>query len=108
MTLNASLFSEHNHSLFTLKTESASWQAELIDVNIRGLSVKGPKGKCYEQFSLTFLVADTNHPILHQAIYQFEHPKMNRFSLFIVPIQKDEQGVYYQAVFNRLVEEQAS
>lgn len=103
--LTASFFSEHVHSLFTLKADSASWPAELIELSVRNSCAKGPQGKYYEQFSLIFLVSDPEHPVLPQKIYSFDHPILNDFTLFIVPIRKDEKGVYYQAVFNRLLEE---
>ena len=39
---------------------------------------------------------------LGQGVRNFAHDQMGQFELFIVPIRQDEQGVYYEAVFNRL------
>ena|SRR6185295_6279115 len=39
---------------------------------------------------------------LGQGVRDFTHDQMGQFQLFIVPIKHDEQGVYYEAVFNRL------
>jgi hypothetical protein len=53
-----------------------------------------------EEFSLRFRgPLDT---FLGQGVRDFTHDQMGRFELFIVPIKKDEQGFYYEAVFNRL------
>ena len=42
---------------------------------------------------------------LDQGIRSFTHDQMGQFELFIVPIRQDEQGFYYEAVFNRLRDE---
>ena len=39
---------------------------------------------------------------LGQGVRDFTHDQMGRFELFIVPIKQDEQGFYYEVVFNRL------
>jgi hypothetical protein len=39
---------------------------------------------------------------LGQGVRNFEHDAMGKFELFIVPVEQDAQGVYYEAVFNRL------
>ena len=42
---------------------------------------------------------------LAQGPHNFSHEQMGRFELFIVPIRQDEQGFYYEAVFNRIREQ---
>jgi hypothetical protein len=39
---------------------------------------------------------------LGQGVRNFEHEQMGKFELFIVPVEQDEQGFYYEAVFNRI------
>ncbi len=39
---------------------------------------------------------------LNQGVHDFNHDQMGHFELFIVPIKQDQQGFYYEAVFNRL------
>ena len=41
-------------------------------------------------------------PFLPQRTYTMEHASLGSFELFIVPIRKDQEGYYYEAVFNRL------
>jgi hypothetical protein len=38
-------------------------------------------------------------PLLQQRIYGFEHDELGSFDLFIVPIERNAQGVRYEAVF---------
>ena len=42
--------------------------------------------------------------VLPQRMYRLEHDEMGSLDLLLVPIKKDNEGVYYEAVFNRLLE----
>jgi len=54
----------------------------------------------HEKFSLFF--QGRRDQSLAQETYQFEHPKIGRFAMFIVPIGVNDPGhSYYEAVFNR-------
>lgn len=52
-----------------------------------------------EQFAVVF--RGPNDVFLGQGTRSFEHDQMGRFELLIVPIRQDQQGYYYEAVFNR-------
>jgi hypothetical protein len=41
--------------------------------------------------------------LVPQATYALEHERLGRMELFIVPIKQDQDGVRYEALFNRLV-----
>ncbi len=41
--------------------------------------------------------------LLPQGIYNLAHQRMGRFDLFLVPVARDGDGAYYEAVFNRLI-----
>ena len=43
-----------------------------------------------------------------QGIYHLEHDEMGSMDIFLVPIRQDEQGLYFEAVFNRLKKKGAS
>lgn len=63
---------------------------------------QSPQG---ERFSLIF-----NGPrstFLPQGTYAFSHPVLGSFPLFIVPIGTDADHLQYQAVFNRLKQQDA-
>ena len=44
---------------------------------------------------------------LIQGSYVMDHEKMGRLHIFLVPVAKDEKGFQYEAVFNRLIEEES-
>ncbi len=53
-----------------------------------------------EEFSVEF--RGPLDMFLGQGGRDFSHEQMGQFELFIVPIRQDQQGFYYEAVFNRL------
>ena len=55
-----------------------------------------------EEFALLFRGA--RELFLGQGLRPFEHDQMGKFDLFIVPVRLNEEGYYYEAVFNRFVE----
>lgn len=55
-----------------------------------------------EMFSIFFRVP-VDVPF-RQNIYEIEHSALGSFELFLVPVGRNEKGVKYEAVFNRLVE----
>jgi hypothetical protein len=59
-----------------------------------------PAAAGQEQFSVIF-DAPPDAP-LAQGIYQLEHERFGAFGIFLVPISRDQQGVRYEALFNRL------
>lgn len=54
-----------------------------------------------EQFALLFLGSPA-WP-LAQGLYPLRHASLGEFDLFLVPVDRDAQGFYYEAVFNRLL-----
>ena len=59
-----------------------------------------------ETFSLLFRAP--SHIGRAQGIYHLENDEMGSMDIFLVPIRQDEQGLYFEAVFNRLKEKGAS
>lgn len=53
-----------------------------------------------EQFSIVF--RGPLETFLGQGMREFEHDAMGSFQLFLVPINKLDDGFSYEAVFNRL------
>ena len=54
-----------------------------------------------ETFSLLFQ-APVDAPEI-QSIYRLENDDLGTIDLFLVPVRKDENGLYYEAVFNRFL-----
>jgi hypothetical protein len=70
-------------------------ELELVEVEAHG-DVAGQTGR----FSALF-----RGPVDHffpQGTYRMEHEQLGGMELFIVPIRKDNEGIYYEAVFNRV------
>jgi hypothetical protein len=54
-----------------------------------------------EHFAVRFL--GLGEPPFPQGTYHFSHDRIGAFELFIVPVGRQADGIVYEAVFNRLV-----
>lgn len=92
-TLCKADFDPHINTQFTFSEDNNLVSLELIEtkdsssegVNGFSLLFKGPLEKLYPQ-----------------KIYPLEHKEMCKLEIFIVPVSKNEEGIYYQAIFTRL------
>jgi hypothetical protein len=84
---------------FQISAEPGELAAELVDAtaltSMSGQPLETPGKR--RAFSLVFL--GPQEPILPQGIYGFEHQELGAFEIFVVPIDRDESGVRYEAVF---------
>lgn len=95
--LTWAVFAENLNTRFRVNHQDAAvLEVELIEVK------PGRSTPRQEQFSLLFQ-APQDVP-LQQGMFRLEHDKIGAFDLFLVPVRKDEQAFYYEAVFNRLRE----
>jgi hypothetical protein len=76
---------------------------ELLEIELTAITDK-QGNRQQEYFSLIF--RGTRELILPQKIYQLEHEQLGAGALFLVPVGMTEQGVEYEAAFNRLIGEQ--
>ena len=89
-------FLKHLNTKFRIRlSETETVEAELTEISERMMSPR------QERFSLVFRTA--NEVLLEQGQRTFDHDEMGNFSLFIVPIGRNDEGTYYEAVFNRLI-----
>ena len=88
-------FTQHLNTLFHVEGHGAGHvSVELVEAT----EARAAPG--YEAFSIVFRgPLDT---FLPQAIYRFHHDALGAFELFIVPILRDDHGIYYEAVINRM------
>ena len=89
-------FTESLNTRFRIISDAAAVEVELIEVR------PGRSTPRQEQFALLFQ-APQDVP-LQQGMFRLEHDKIGTFDLFLVPVRKDKQAFYYEAVFNRLLE----
>jgi hypothetical protein len=91
--LTISNFEAHLNSTFQMYLDEATVvEVELVDVKKHG-NTTSPY-----QFSLRF-AAPLTAPV-NQNIYKMQHEQLGEQHLFLVPIAKDKDRLYYEAVFN--------
>lgn len=96
-TLPKASFAESLNTRFrAVLQDSSVIEMELIEVMDRRSTPK------QEQFSILFR-AQQEAP-LEQGLYQLEHDQLGSGEIFLVPVSRDDKGVCYQAVFNRLID----
>jgi hypothetical protein len=94
--LTMASLSEQLNTKFRLTVEPEKVvELELLEVQAQG-DVAGQT----ERFSTLF--RGPLDQFLPQRTYAFEHERLGSFELFIVPIRQDNEGFYYEAVFNRV------
>ena len=94
-TLTETEFSKHLNTKFRI-THPQPTELELTEV-------KGYLSKAHEQTGMERFSAFFHGPgdlYLRQGTYSVEHEAMGDFELFLVPVEKDEKGLRYEAVFN--------
>src|SRR3954463_1196006 len=96
-SLTHEAFSQHANTNFQVQVDdNTNVPLELTDVSELKLYPR------QEEFTLTF--RGPSDMFLGQGIRNFTHEGMGEFELFIVPVRQDAQGLYYEAIFNRMRE----
>jgi hypothetical protein len=97
-SLTHEAFNQHANSIFRVQLDrDTGVDLELIEVSELKLHPQ------QEEFTIVF--RGPLNAYLGQGSANLTHQQMGEFELFIVPIRQDEQGFYYEAVFNRLREQ---
>ncbi len=100
-SLTHDAFSSSLNSKFTVSVEpDRKLELELIEVSELKTSPS------QEQFAIVF--RGPNEIFLGQGMCTFEHEQMGQFDLFLVPINQDRDGYYYEAIFNRVRDQSES
>jgi hypothetical protein len=88
-------FAKHLNTTFRVPLDDAnSAEMELVEVSEL---LESPQ---QTRFSIVF--RGPGEAFLGQGMRRFESEQMGQFDLFLVPINKDEKGIYYESVFNRM------
>ncbi len=93
--LKKTTFDKHLNTKFHIHLDPS----DVADVEL--VETTEAKVKGLENFSIVF--RGPHDKSFQQSTYKVEHDKIGSFDLFMVPIGKDNNGIYYEAVFNRLV-----
>jgi hypothetical protein len=77
-------------------------EVELVEVAEKGGSDQQQPlaASRQERFSLVF--RGPRDRLLQQGMYELQHRHLGALALFLVPVGRDHEGLYYEAVFNRL------
>ena len=87
-------FSSRLNSKFLIHREpEGTVEVELIEILDLGSTPR------QEQFSIVF--RGPRNQELQQGIYRFEHEGIGAFEMFIVPFKRVQDGILYEAIFNR-------
>ena len=88
-------FAKHLNTSFLVRLDDAnSTDLELVEVSEL---LESPQ---QTRFSIVF--RGPGEVFLGQGMRHFESEQMGQFDLFIVPINKNEEGLYYESCFNRM------
>jgi hypothetical protein len=72
---------------------------DAVALTLSSVTRWGPEVGDGERQPFTLVLHGPREPVLPQSIYPFEHPAMDPFDLFIVPVGPDSRGMGYEAVF---------
>ena len=89
-------FQNQLNSRFSLQL-SDSESVELLLTEVSELKTSPRQ----EMFAIVF--RGPANSIMPQRIYHLANDTIGELDLFLVPIKQDDEGVYYEAVFNRML-----
>ena len=90
-------FAQQVNSRFQVQLD----QQNTVELELTEISEAKREGN-QEQFSIVF--RGPANAFLGQETRSVSHPEMGQFHLFLVPVNQDAEGFYYEAVFNRFRE----
>lgn len=89
-------FSEHIDSIFEMRLDDD----QPCEITLVGVT-EVISNAVQENFTVLFRAPVDAPP--KQGIYRLDHKHLAPVELFLVPVKKDESGLYFEAVFNHLV-----
>ncbi|MEP6848645.1 MAG: hypothetical protein ABI999_07300 [Acidobacteriota bacterium] len=92
-------FSELNSQFRARLGDGPAFDLTLVDSHVQ-LSTASQ-----ECFTLLFRAPLDSEPV--QSIYRLDHENLGTMEIFLVPVKKDDEGLYYEAVFNKMLSAQA-
>lgn len=93
--VGAADFSPRVGDKFRLTAPDLSYDLELMEVHDTG---RKSSTRTQSPFSLLFRGSREN--LLGQQMYRIENGTLGEMDLFLVPVREDQNGYYYEAVFN--------
>lgn len=102
--LDAATFSTQLNTAFRiLQSSTPVVEVELVEVADKGATDgQQPPAAARRQQRFSLVFRGPRGKLLQQGMYQTQHNQLGSLDLFLVPVGRDHDGVYYEAVFNRL------
>lgn len=101
--LGTAIFGHHLHTPFRIFQGSMPMvDVELVEVTEKGAAHGRQPWAATPQECFSLIFRGPREKPLQQGMYQMHHNQLGAFDLFLVPVGRDHNGVYYEAVFNRL------
>lgn len=108
-TPNYASFAENLNTMFTVtvgEDDPDIPEMKALKIELELIEAIEKKREMTEGFSLLFQGGDKL--VLNQKIHNFSHAKLGDFQLFIVPVGKNDRGLRYEAIINRLIEKKGN
>ena len=101
--LRAGPFSIQLNTPFSIHiSPTMAMEVDLVEVTEKGVSDHQQQSAASRQERFSLVFRGPRHTLLQQGIYQLQHKQLGVLELFLVPVGQDHEGLYYEAVFNRL------
>ena len=91
-------FAAEMNTAFTARADDAEKPFEMTLVEVRSVI----SNRIQECFALLFCSPAEDAPAAQQS-FRLAHEVLGEMELFLVPVKKNESGLFYEAVFNRLL-----
>ena len=92
-------FSPHVNTIFRVHYPNAS---KVVTTTLISITDVGPRPDRTEEGRECFVLKFRGTETIRQNTYSIEHAVLGRFDLFLTPAGQNKQGVYTEAVINRL------
>jgi hypothetical protein len=101
--LRAGTFSTQLNSPFRINLSPiTAIEIELVEVTEKGGADSQRPSAAARQESFSVVFRGPHDKLLQQGMYQMQHNQLGALTLFLVPVGQDHEGLYYEAIFNRL------
>ena len=99
---DAATFSAHLNTEFTIfQAPTPLVGVELVEVTEKR-ATDGQQAAAARQERFSVVFRGPHDKLLYQGVYQLQHARLGALELLLVPVGRDREGLYYEAVFNRL------
>ena len=97
-TLEHEEFSKYLNTMFRILVDDLN----TLELELNTVSERRVSAHHQERFEILF--RGPREPLINQGSYRFEHDEMGELMLFIVPVEQNSDGTFYEACFNRMLE----